>query len=78
MIIIIFFVQGGNIETPDNRCQTPLLAATWKGCTAAVKKLLELGADICATDERGRHCLHYVAEQHDYTTMDVLMEVHIY
>lgn len=67
--------QGANIEVRDDKEYTPLLAAILKGCTIAVKQLLNLGANIKAVDAEGKHGAHYAADQNDYNIMKVLMEV---
>ena len=55
-----------------------MLSAVLKGCTTAVKELLALGANIKAVDADGRNCAHYMADESDLGTLEVLLDVSDY
>ena len=54
------------------------MAAVIKGCSTAVRQLLSLGANIKAIDADGRHCIHHLAKEDDFSVMKILMDVSLY
>ncbi|KAF3054827.1 Ankyrin repeat domain-containing protein 50 [Daldinia childiae] len=56
--------NGANLEVKDQIGRTPLLWAATNGNVELAHILLEMGADIAATNNRGRTALHLAAESH--------------
>ncbi len=58
----------------DRRGHTPLLAAAANGHLSTVKLLLARGADITATDEQRKNCLHLSVESKIWGCIPMLLE----
>ncbi|KAI1650869.1 uncharacterized protein F4817DRAFT_326027 [Daldinia loculata] len=56
--------NGANLEVKDQIGRTPLLWAATNSNVELAHILLEMGADIAATNNRGRTALHLAAESH--------------
>ncbi|KAJ6786496.1 hypothetical protein PWT90_09714 [Aphanocladium album] len=54
--------RGADICARNNRGQTPLHLACFKGDAPAIKILLDHGANVGAADDMGVNCLHYAAK----------------
>jgi len=52
-----------NLEATDHYARTPLLVAAWTGKEKAIKKLIALGANYRAIDNKGRNMFHCFARQ---------------
>ncbi|KAF1730092.1 Vegetative incompatibility protein HET-E-1 [Beauveria bassiana] len=61
--------RGADISARNNRGQTPLHLACFKGDAHSIITFLEYGADIGATDYGGVNCLHYAAESRNANTI---------
>lgn len=63
MFIIILFSSDAEMEWVDYNERTPLLTAAAAGQADAVIKLIELGADIEATDSENNNIVHFIVEK---------------
>ncbi len=67
--------EGGQTGTTIYRSgQTPLLFATLRGYSHAVKTLLELGADVHATEQDGYNVLHAAGTKGQAEVLEVLLD----
>jgi len=60
---VCLFYSGAELEWEDYIDRTPLLTAAAAGQTDAVIKLIELDADIEATDSDNNNIVHFIVEK---------------
>lgn len=66
--------KGASINCKDIDNYTPLLTASWKGQTEAVKLLIQKGAKLQATESSLKTCIHLAVEHANTTTLKELLE----
>ncbi|RDD41599.1 Transient receptor potential cation channel subfamily A member 1 [Trichoplax sp. H2] len=66
--------EGATLESLDEECKTPFLTAVENGFVNATVVLLNLGANISATDNKNRNCLHYACRHRDSTILAELFK----
>ena len=72
---LYFFEKGGDVEAVDNHQMTPLLIATFRGCTESVQYLLGRKVNMQAQDCNGRTAMHIVAQHQYISIFKLLIEV---
>ena len=65
--------SGAEIDCRDRRGRTPLMKALLAGNTAAVRLLLNYGADPCLIDNDGRNIFFYLPEKSDEVLLEELI-----
>lgn len=68
-----FFKKTTIIDVPSEYGKTPLHSACIRGSRNAVDLLLDLGANINATDIEGNSCLHFVVEKNNVHLLKKLL-----
>ena len=64
-----------DLETGDRRKATPLLLAAHNGCSDTVRCLVELGANLTATDAFDRNIVHIASHRHHISILKFLIEL---
>ena len=66
---------GAELEAADTAGSTPLITAARRGESEVVRALLEIGADVGATTDRGASALHIAAEQPSWRPVPELIDL---
>lgn len=73
--IISFLInQGAEVDTVDNKGQSPLMTSVVAGSTSGVTTLLERGADIVLKDNEGKNALHHAVIRKKRKIVHMLLE----
>ena len=62
-----------NLETADRSKSSPILLAAKNGCFDTFKCLVELGADLSATNSQGQNAVHIAAHHHHINILKYLI-----
>lgn len=74
--IMPYLVQrGAQVNSIDNRGQTPMMMSIVAGSTSGVNTLLELGADMLIKDIDGKNALHHAVTRNRKKIVNLLLEL---
>ena len=74
--IMSWLVQkGANVNSINNKGQTPTMMSIIAGSTCGVNTLLELGADVLIKDDDGRNALHHAVTRNRRKIALLLLEL---
>ena len=74
-IISYLVSEGAQVDSPNNKGQTPLMTSIIAGGISGVTTLLELGADPLIKDLKGCNALHYTVNQGHSKITNMLLDL---